>query len=138
MDKASEGLFALEPVVFRYKKEIDPAGISQFGPVAEEVEKVDSDLVKRDRDGKLQTVRYDAVNAMLLNEFLKDHAKVMELETSLTQLKSNSAKQEATAGQQQQEINALTTTLKEQAKQMQQMNAQLMVHKSAPRLADSD
>jgi hypothetical protein len=138
MDKASEALFALEPVAFRYKKEIDPAGISQFGLVAEEVEKVDSDLVKRDRDGKPQTVRYGAVNAMLLNAFLKDHAKVMELETSVTQLNAGSAKQEATAGQQQQEINTLTATLKEQAKQMQQMNGQLMLHKSAPRLADSD
>jgi len=74
----------------------------------------------------------------LLNAFLKDHAKVMELETSVTQLKAGSAKQEATAGQQQQEINTLTATLKEQAKQMQQMNGQLMLHKSAPRLADSD
>ena len=131
MDKASEALFALEPVAFRYKKEIDPAGTWQFGLVAEEVEKVDSDLLKRDRDGKLQTVRYDAVNAMLLNEFLKDHAKVMELETSVTQLKAGAAKQEATAGQQQQEINALSASLTEQAKQIQNVCVQLELRKPA-------
>ena len=76
MDKASEALFALKPVTFRYKKEIDPAGTSQFGLVAEEVEKVNPDLVVRDKEGKPYTVRYDQVNAMLLNEFLKEHRKV--------------------------------------------------------------
>ena len=75
MDKASEVLLALKPVTFRYKKEIDPAGISQFGLVAEEVEKVNPDLVVRDQEGKPYTVRYEAVNAMLLNEFLKEHRK---------------------------------------------------------------
>ena len=96
------------------------------------------DLVARDDQGKVYTVRYEAVNAMLLNEFLKEHRKVAELETTIAQLKSNSAKHEATSGQQQQEIHALTATLKEQAKQIQQMNAQLLLHKSAPRLANSD
>ena len=71
MDKTSEALFSLEPVSFRYKKEIDPARISQFGLVAEEVEKVNPDLVVRDKEGKPYSVRYDQVNAMLLNEFLK-------------------------------------------------------------------
>ena len=72
MDKASEALFALQPVTFRYKKDIDPAGTPQFGLVAEEVEKVNPDLVVRDKKGKPYTVRYDPVNAMLLNEFLKE------------------------------------------------------------------
>ena len=76
MDKASEALLALKPVTFRYKKEIDPAGKSQFGLVAEEVEKVNPDLVVRDKEGKPYSVRYDQVNAMLLNEFLKEHRKV--------------------------------------------------------------
>ena len=78
MDKASEAILALKPVTFRYKQEIDPEGIPQFGLVAEEVEKVNPDLVVRDEKGKPYTVRYEAVNAMLLNEFLKEHRKVAE------------------------------------------------------------
>ena len=80
MDNASEALFALNPVTFRYKKEIDPAGILQFGLVAEDVEKVNAALVVRDKKGKPYSVRYDQVNAMLLNEFLKAHRKIQELE----------------------------------------------------------
>ena len=75
MDKASEAILQLEPVTFRYKADLDPDGIPQFGLIAEEVEKVNPDLVVRDEDGKLTTVRYEAVNAMLLNEFLKEHRK---------------------------------------------------------------
>src|SRR6266550_954140 len=74
MDKASEAILGLKPVTFRYKKELDPDGIPQFGLLAEQVEKVNSNLVVRDEDGKLSTVRYEAVNAMLLNEFLKEHS----------------------------------------------------------------
>ena len=80
MDKASEAILALKPVTFRYKKELDPNGIPQFGLVAEDVAKVNPDLVARDAKGELYTVRYEAVNAMLLNEFLKEHATVQELE----------------------------------------------------------
>src|SRR6266567_4421283 len=87
MDKASETILALKPVTFRYKKEIDPAGTSQFGLVAEEVEKVNPDLVVRDREGKPYSVRYDQVNAMLLNEFLKEHRKVETLEATIDGLK---------------------------------------------------
>ena len=78
MDKASEAILALQPVTFRYKNELDPDGIPQFGLVAEQVEKVNPDLVARDEQGKPYTVRYEAVNAMLLNEFLKEHRKVEE------------------------------------------------------------
>jgi hypothetical protein len=78
MEQTSEALFALKPVTFRYKKEIDPAGTSQFGLVAEEVDQVNPDLVVRDKDGKPYSVRYEAVNAMLLNEFLKEHRTVQE------------------------------------------------------------
>ena len=73
MDKASEAILALKPVTFRYKKELDPAGTSQLGLVAEDVEKINPDLVVRDKEGKPYSVRYDQVNAMLLNEFLKEH-----------------------------------------------------------------
>jgi trimeric autotransporter adhesin len=78
MDKASEALFALKPVAFRYKKDIDPAGTPQLGLVAEDVEKVNPDLVVRDKEGNPYSVRYDQVNAMLLNEFLKEHREVQE------------------------------------------------------------
>jgi hypothetical protein len=143
MDKASEALFGLNPVTFRYKKEIDPEGIPQFGLVAEEVEKVNSDLVVRDRDGKPYTVRYEAVNAMLLNEFLKEHRKMQEQEMAITQLKSAAAKQEATiaqqqkdfqatAAQQQEEIEALTASLKEQGSQIQKVSAQLEASRLEP------
>jgi trimeric autotransporter adhesin len=83
MDKASEGILTLKPVTFRYKQDIDPKSIRQFGLIAEEVEKVNPDLVGRDEKGKVYSVRYDAVNAMLLNEFLKEHGKVEKLETIL-------------------------------------------------------
>ena len=79
MNKTSEAIFSLEPVTFRYKREVDPAGTSQFGLIAEEVAKVNPNLVARDKNGEIYTVRYEAVNAMLLNEFLKEHRKVQEL-----------------------------------------------------------
>ena len=89
MDKASEAILSLKPVTFRYKKELDPEGIPQFGLVAEQVEKVNPDLVARDEQGKPYTVRYEAVNAMLLNEFLKEHRKVEEQERSDRRTGSN-------------------------------------------------
>ena len=94
MNTASEALLALKPVTFHYKKQIDPTGTSQFGLVAEDVEKINPDLVVRDNEGKACSVRYDQVNAMLLNEFLKEHRKVEELE--------------ANAARQQTRIEALT------------------------------
>ena len=120
MDKTSEVILALKPVTFHYKKEIDPNGLRQFGLVAEEVEKIAPDLVKRDRDGKLQTVRYDAVNAMLLNEFLKEHRTLQEL-------KANAAKQETMIAQQQKQIEALTAGL-------QKVNAAIRLNRSAPQV----
>ena len=76
MDKACEAILALQPVAFRYRPELHPGGITQFGLGAEQVEKVNPDLVARDDQGKPYSVRYEAVNAMLLNEFLKEHRKV--------------------------------------------------------------
>jgi hypothetical protein len=86
MDKTSEAILALKPVTFRYKKELDPEGIPQFGLVAEEVEKVNPDLITRDREGKPDGVRYDAVNAMLLNEFIKAHRKIKEQSKRIEEL----------------------------------------------------
>ena len=85
MDKASEAILALKPVSFRYKSEIDPEGIPQFGLIAEEVEKVNPDLVGRDENGEVNTVRYEAVNAMLLNEFLKEHRDLQELKAKVAE-----------------------------------------------------
>jgi hypothetical protein len=123
MDKASEALFALKPVCFRYKKEIDPAGISQLGLVAEDVAKVNPDLVVWDTEGKPYTVRYDQVNAMLLNEFLKEHRKNEEQETTIAELKSGMA--------------ALAATVKEQAAQIQNVSAQLEASKPAPQVVNN-
>ena len=105
MEQASAALFALKPVSFHYKKEIDPQGTKQFGLVAEEVEKVDPDLVVRDKEGKPYTVRYDQVNAMLLNEFLKEHRKVEELEAMVARQQKSF---ESKAAEQRQQIDALT------------------------------
>jgi hypothetical protein len=91
MDKASEAILALKPVTFRYKKEIDPERSPQFGLVAEDVEKVNPDLVMRDGDGKVYTVRYEAVNAMLLNEFLKEHKAFLEEHRTVEELKKEVA-----------------------------------------------
>ena len=118
MDTVSEALFALQPVTFRYRKEIDPQSIPQFGLVAEEVEKVNRDLVVRDKDGKPYSVRYEQVNAMLLNEFLKAHQKMEEQGATIVQLKSG--------------IENLTATVKEQAAQIQKVTAQLS--KPAPQV----
>jgi hypothetical protein len=113
MDKTSESLFALEPVTFHYKKEIDPVGQSQFGLVAEDVEKVNHDLVVRDKDGKPYSVRYDQVNAMLLNEFLKEHRKVDQLEKDLR----------STIAEQQKRIEMLTAGLQEVSTQLEMSKA---------------
>jgi Chaperone of endosialidase len=91
MNNASEALFALRPITFHYKKEIDPARTAQFGLVAEEVEKVNRDLVVRDNEGKPYSVRYDQVNAMLLNEFLKEHNRDEEQQATIADLKSTVA-----------------------------------------------
>jgi hypothetical protein len=116
MDKTSEAILALKPVTFRYKHELDPNGIPQFGLVAEDVAKINPDLVARDENGKPYTVRYEAVNAMLLNEFLKEHRKVEQQRKDF----------EAALAQQQKQIDALTAGL-------QEMSAQVELSKAAPR-----
>jgi Chaperone of endosialidase len=95
MKDASEAILSLHPVTFRYKKDLDPKGIPQFGLVAEDVEKINPDLVARDEQGKPYTVRYDAVNAMLLNEFLKEHQKVQRLEAVLAAVNERLKAQDA-------------------------------------------
>ena len=109
----------MKPVTFRYKHDLDPKGRSQFGLIAEEVEKVNPDLVSRDAKGQAYTVRYEAVNAMLLNEFRKAHRKMEEQEATITQLKSGASKQEAIIAKQQKRIEALATGLQKVSDQVE-------------------
>jgi hypothetical protein len=115
MDTASEALFSLKPVTFHYKKEIDPAGISQFGLVAEEVEEVNPELVVRDNEGKPYSVRYEQINAMLLNEFLKEHKIVRELKSAVQKQEEMIAQQEkrfeSRLAEQEKRIESLTSGL---------------------------
>ena len=120
MERASEALYGLKPVTFRYKKDIDATAMSQFGLVAEEVEKVNRDLVVRDEEGKPYSVRYEQVNAMLLNEFLKEHQKVEDLRKDF----------HATVSRQQKQIEALTAGL-------QKVSAQLEATKAAPQVVNN-
>jgi Chaperone of endosialidase len=135
MDTASEAILALKPVTFHYNKEIDPATIPQFGLVAEEVEKVNPDLVVHDKEGKPYSVRYDQVNAMLLNEFLKEHRKVHELEAKVANQQGDF---EANNAKQQEQIRALTARLDKQAAQIQKVSAQIEASKLARRVVKND
>jgi hypothetical protein len=119
MDKASEAILSLKPVTFRYKHELDPKAIPQFGLVAEQVEKVDPDLVARDEQGKPYSVRYEAVNAMLLNEFLKAHRTVQNQGSEIAQLRSALAEQQAKVTQQEKQIGALTAGLEKVSAQLE-------------------
>ncbi len=123
MDKASEALFSLKPVTFCYKQEIDSEGIPQFGLVAEEVEKLNPDLVVRDKEGRPYSVRYEAVNPMLLNEFLKEHKTFLEEQRKVQE-------QGATIARLEQQIEALTTGLKK-------VSAQLEASKPAPQVVNN-
>jgi hypothetical protein len=118
MDKASEAVLGLKPVTFHYKRDIDPEHTPQFGLVAEEVEKVNPDLVVRDTEGKPYTVRYEAVNAMLLNEFLKEHRKVEEQSRKIQE-------QDATIAQFKKEMQTIAARLKEQDSKIQKVSARL-------------
>src|SRR2546430_756407 len=123
MDKASEAILALKPVTFRYKKEVDAERTPEFGLVAEQVEKVNPDLITRDPDGKAFTVRYEAVNAMLLNEFLKEHRKVEEQSRKIQE-------QDATITQFKKEMQTIVARLKEQDSKIQKVSARLEMQRA--------
>ena len=123
MGDVSETLLALRPVTFHYKPELDKTGIPQCGLIAEEVAKVNPDLVTHDANGDLSTVRYEAVNAMLLNEFLKEHRKV-ELQARKAQ-------------EQQNEIDILKAEVREQKTLIQKVSAQLKASKPAPQVVNN-
>jgi uncharacterized coiled-coil protein SlyX len=125
MDDASGSILALKPVTFRYRSQKDAK--PQFGLIAEEVAEVNPDLVVRDENGEIYTVRYDAVNAMLLNEFLKEHKRVEDQQAAIAELKS-------TVAQQQKGMETLTARLKEQAAQIQKVSAQISATGPGPQL----
>jgi trimeric autotransporter adhesin len=121
MDKASEAILALKPVTFRYKKEVEPNGAIQFGLIAEEVAEVNSDLVILDAGGKPESVRYEAINAMLLNEFIKEHNKVQGLEATIAQLRN--------------EMETVVAQLKEQDSKIGKVSAQIELNRPVAPLA---
>jgi septal ring factor EnvC (AmiA/AmiB activator) len=137
MDTASESILALQPVTFRYKKDFDPSGTAQFGLVAEDVEKVNSDLVVHDKEGKPYSVRYDQVNAMLLNEFLKEHRKVEEQDCRIQQQERTIAQQrkdfEATIAELKKEMETVVARLKEQDAKIQKVNDEFQMSGPATR-----
>jgi trimeric autotransporter adhesin len=126
MDKASEVLYGLKPVTFKYNN--DTTARTQYGVIAEEVAKVAPDLVFRDKNGTVETVRFEQISAMLLNEFLKEHSKVEKLKNDF----------QSRVAQQQKEIAALTAMVKEQASEIQKVSAQLELSKSAPQTVRND
>ncbi len=132
MENASETILSLRPVTFHYKT--DTKGTPQFGLIAEEVAKVNSALVLPDKEGKPYTVRYDAVNAMLLNEFLKEHRKVEAQERRLGGQEVTITELKLTIAQQQKAMETVTAQLKEQAAQIQKVSAQLEASRPAPQM----
>ena len=127
MDKVSESILALRPVTFRYREALDPNKVPQFGLIAEEVAKVNADLVTRDDKGEIYSVRYEAVNAMLLNEFLKEHRRVEQLESEAAEQRQDFT---STVRRQENEIEALTKMVKQQAAQIEKVSAQISLQES--------
>ena len=139
MEEASEVLFALKPVTFRYKKEIDPKGTPQFGLVAEDVEKVDPDLVVRDKEGNPYSVRYDQVNAMLLNEFLKEHKAFLEEQRKVREHEAKIAQQrrdfQAAIDTLKKDMETVVARVKEQDAKLQKVSTQIEIGSGEPHVA---
>ena len=140
MDKASEAILKLKPVKFQYKS--DPTGTPQFGLIAEEVAKVNPDLVTRDRNGEIYSVRYEAVNAMLLNEFLKEHKAFLEEQRAVKEQQAAIMQLQSTVAQQEKDfpvtVEQLTRRLDEQASQIQKVNAQIEATRKVPQIVSNN
>src|SRR5262245_3552018 len=130
MGKASEVLYGLKPVTFKYKT----GGGTQYGLIAEEVGEVAPELVFRDNEGNVNTVRFEQVGSMLLNEFLKEHKKVEEQQSKIDNQQSSIAELKSTVALQQKGMEVLTAQLKEQAAQFQKVSAELEVNRPAPHM----
>jgi len=135
MDNASELLYVLKPASFRYNKEYDATQTLAFGLIAEEVAEVYPDLVGRNPEGQPESVRYDQINAMLLNEFLKEHKKVQDQQATIADLKNEFR---MISAQQQKQIQMLTARLEQQAVQIQKVSAQLEISKAVGQTASSN
>ena len=127
MSDASEALFALKPVTYRYKKEIDKSQALDYGLIAEEVAKVDPKLAVRDGKGQIESIRYNAITTMLLNEFLKEHKRVEAQQSKIEEQEATIAELKSTAAQQQKGMEVLTAQLREQAAQIQKVSAQVQM-----------
>jgi septal ring factor EnvC (AmiA/AmiB activator) len=132
MENTSEAILSLKPVTFRYKS--DKKSTPQFGLIAEDVAQVNPDLVVRDKNGEIYTVRYEAVNAMLLNEFLKEHQRVEAQQTKIRKQEASITELQSTVASQEKGMEMLTAQLREQAAQIQKVSAQIEASKPAPRV----
>jgi hypothetical protein len=135
MDKTSEVIFALKPVSFRYNKEYDTTQRLSFGLIAEDVAEVAPDLVGRNKQGEADAVRYEQINAMLLNEFLKEHRKVQDLEATVAQQRADF---ETTIAELKKEMDSLVARSKEQGEQIQKVSTQAELDKPASRVVAGD
>jgi hypothetical protein len=135
MENASETLYRLKPVTYRYKKDVDRTQSLDYGLIAEDVATVDPNLAVRDGKGQIESVRYTAVNAMLLNEFLKEHRKVQEQQATIADLKSAVAKQEAAIAQQQKSFANQERQIEAVASAVQKVSAQIGMARPAPQVA---
>ena len=138
MNNTSEVLFALKPVTFRYKKQIAPMQALSFGLIAEEVAEINPELITRDKDGKPDTVRYEAVNAMLLNEFLKEHKIVEEQNRKLENQDTKIQRQESVIAELKKDVETLVARIEEQASVIERVSEQIEANKAAPQFARSD
>jgi hypothetical protein len=138
IDTASEAILALRPVTFRYKPEFGGKGTPHFGLIAEEVDKVCPDLVGRDAKGEIDTVRYEAVNAMLLNEFLKEHKRVQQQAGKIQEQDRKLEEQQATIAELKKGMEVLTASLEAQGAQIQKVSDQLELNKPAPQIVDNN
>ncbi len=138
MDNTSEALYMLNPVTYRFKKDIDPSQSLDYGLIAEEVAKVDPNLAIRDGNGQIESVRYSAINAMLLNEFLKEHTKIAEQQAKLEQQQATIAELKSAVAQQVKGTEVITARLNEQAAEIQKVSVQLEAIKPALQVVNND
>ena len=138
MDNASEALYSLKPVTYRYKKDIDKTQALDYGLIAEEVAKVDAKLAVRDGKGEIESIRYNAITAMLLNEFLKEHKRVEAQQRKIEEQEATIAELKSTAARQQKGMDVLTAQLKEQAAQIQNVSTQIGISRSTTKVTFND
>jgi hypothetical protein len=138
MHTASEAIYALKPVSFRYHKQYDRTQTIAFGLIAEEVAEVNPDLVGRNREGQPESVRYEQINAMLLNEFLKVHKKVVEQNRKLENQNARIQRQESIIAQLKTDVETLVAHIAEQNSKIERVSNRLELNKAARQFAAVD